>query len=164
MVSDDTKAGLRGNTRACLNPCFNGIWSRTLSRGYHSRNQVPVLILVLMEYGLGVMNFKDQVKEVTSLNPCFNGIWSRSSTLHISTVLCANCLNPCFNGTWSQICPHLTLVGTLSRLNPCFNGIWSRTETCEVKVWMRDVLILVLMEYGLGPRAEAAAKYILYKS
>ena len=37
-------------------------------------------------------------------------------------------------------------------LNPCFNGIWSRTsdiEEAEHGVWY--VLILVLMEYGLGP-------------
>ena len=36
-----------------LNPCFNGIWSRTfLSYVLHCIRQV-VLILVLMEYGLG---------------------------------------------------------------------------------------------------------------
>ena len=35
-----------------LNPCFNGIWSRTNESG-HYRAGTPVLILVLMEYGLG---------------------------------------------------------------------------------------------------------------
>ncbi len=38
-----------------------------------------VLILVLMEYGLG-HEFKAGVKKWwRRLNPCFNGIWSRTS-------------------------------------------------------------------------------------
>ena len=37
-----------------LNPCFNGIWSRTVRMGTFNRPRQPqVLILVLMEYGLG---------------------------------------------------------------------------------------------------------------
>ena len=37
-------------------------------------------------------------------------------------------------------------------LNPCFNGIWSRTGDSRVHSYHgRVVLILVLMEYGLGP-------------
>ena len=38
------------------------------------------------------------------------------------------------------------------RLNPCFNGIWSRTLKTSGSLIMkiRIVLILVLMEYGLG--------------
>ena len=36
-------------------------------------------------------------------------------------------------------------------LNPSFNGIWSRTQDAEI-VWHSAylVLILLLMEYGLG--------------
>ena len=38
---------------------------------------LTVLILVLMEYGLGYL-FGSQGQRIdTSLNPCFNGIWSR---------------------------------------------------------------------------------------
>ena len=37
---------------------------------------LKVLILVLMEYGLGVSRAPRDVV-VLSLNPCFNGIWSR---------------------------------------------------------------------------------------
>ena len=45
----------------------------------------------------------------------------------------------------------------VNRLNPCFNGIWSRTsvrvgDTVEVT----QVLILVLMEYGLGHRPKTS--------
>ncbi len=36
-------------------------------------------------------------------------------------------------------------------LNPCFNGIWSRTGFLWMVVFEAIVLILVLMEYGLGP-------------
>ena len=40
--------------------------------------------------------------------------------------------------------------GVSSCLNPCFNGIWSRTRSRKAGEH-RVVLILVLMEYGLGP-------------
>ena len=41
-------------------------------------NVVPVLILVLMEYGLGQIG--DEITlDLTRLNPCFNGIWSRTN-------------------------------------------------------------------------------------
>ncbi len=36
-----------------LNPCFNGIWSRTGEPEAGNKPQGHVLILVLMEYGLG---------------------------------------------------------------------------------------------------------------
>ena len=39
----------------CLNPCFNGIWSRTVDSSINIRTKKWVLILVLMEYGLGQM-------------------------------------------------------------------------------------------------------------
>ena len=38
----------------------------------------------------------------------------------------------------------------IKSLNPCCNGIWSRSyETCA-RTCQVDVLILVVMEYGLG--------------
>ena len=37
----------------CLNPCFNGIWSASYIPNAFQRTH-PVLILVLMEYGLRV--------------------------------------------------------------------------------------------------------------
>ena len=42
-------------------------------------------------------------------------------------------------------------------LNPCFNGIWSRTEIFR-KGHTIEVLILVLMEYGLGPGVQRLLK------
>ena len=35
-------------------------------------------------------------------------------------------------------------------LNPCCNGIWSRTLICIRHLNFSSVLILVVMEYGLG--------------
>ena len=43
---------LHGETLICrLNPCFNGIWSATISKELSPHGDC-VLILVLMEYGL----------------------------------------------------------------------------------------------------------------
>ena len=47
------------------------------------KSLVAVLILVLMEYGLGPCIGYFRVQE-ESLNPCFNGIWSRT----VLSVLC----------------------------------------------------------------------------
>ena len=42
------------------------------------------------------------------------------------------------------------------RLNPCFSGCWSRTETVEsIGAAVRFVLILVLVDVGLGPLVPA---------
>ena len=82
-----------------------------------------------MEYGLGQKEARDLYINISNrLNPCFNGIWSRTPTnVAISVVLSA-------------------------RLNPCFNGIWSRTHRYrDDSGCVKNVLILVLMEYGLGP-------------
>ena len=60
-------------------------------------------------------------------------------------------LNPCFNGIWSRTM-RKSLKSILLCLNPCFNGIWSRTAAefgSNVSPYVQ-VLILVLMEYGLG--------------
>ena len=38
-----------------------------------------VLILVLMEYGLGPDSWQYVADQLHSLNPCFNGIWSRTA-------------------------------------------------------------------------------------
>ena len=62
-----------------------------------------VLILVIMEYGLGHLMMK-AMNTLIRLNPCYNGIWSRT--------------------TYSR---QIKVVNTI-RLNPCYNGIWSRTE------------------------------------
>ena len=42
-------------------------------------NTVHVLILLLMEYGLGlIFTSREDANDYRSLNPSFNGIWSRT--------------------------------------------------------------------------------------
>ena len=72
-----TESGWTPESAACLNPCFNGIWSRTGNGELPSVSLDVVLILVLMEYGLGQASKKALFFQTASLNPCFNGIWSR---------------------------------------------------------------------------------------
>ena len=43
-------------------------------------------------------------------------------------------------------------------LNPCFNGRWSRTAKFEQSMSLIRVLILVLMEDGLGQALRMAKK------
>ena len=38
----------------CLNPCFSGIWSRRMKKNLACFCSAAVLILVLVEFGLGV--------------------------------------------------------------------------------------------------------------
>ena len=40
--------------------------------------------------------------------------------------------------------------GLCKRLNPCCSGIWSRTSLCPTAIIHDRVLILVVVEYGLG--------------
>ena len=85
---------------------------------------------------------------VNCLNPCSNGIWSLTCVC-VRACVRAYGLNPCSNGIWS-----LTLAGQpagngQNRLNPCSNGIWSLTINAALVAAGIDVLILVLMEYGL---------------
>ena len=79
MVSEQTSQMLLRPAQSGLNPCFNGIWSRTGVCEHESRRLYRVLILVLMEYGLGRCTVVINTDEVNKgLNPCFNGIWSRT--------------------------------------------------------------------------------------
>ena len=58
-------------------------------------------------------------------------------------------LNPCSNGIWSLTIVLQTPSLTGGSLNPCSNGIWSLTSDSAVTSTPINVLILVLMEYGL---------------
>ena len=63
----------------CLNPCFSGGCSR---RKPVVPRYIPVwsvLILVLVEDGLGEPPTTTSITKSTSLNPCFSGGWSRST-------------------------------------------------------------------------------------
>ena len=62
-----------------LNPCFDGIWSASITRSNIRALLEGVLILVLMEYGLREsQEYETNETRVYCLNPCFNGIWSAS--------------------------------------------------------------------------------------
>ena len=61
-----------------------------------------------------------------------------------------NCLNPCSNGIWSLTNVGGTVCILAGGLNPCSNGIWSLTCILVAGINLSaQVLILVLMEYGL---------------
>ncbi len=48
--------------------------------------------------------------------------------------------------------------------NPCSNGIWSATDLIWEYGTVQEVLILVLMEYGLRPASDIDTGSIEYKS
>ena len=90
------------------------------------RRTQKVLILVLMEDGLGLSRWSFSTTRAQSLNPCFNGRWSRT------------------DGCLRLDCPEDVLILVLMEdgLGPLGHLLKkSREET---------VLILVLMEDGLG--------------
>ena len=62
-----------------LNPCFGGRWSRSPGNWGPFNKILRVLILVLVEDGLGATKYKDIILEKLRLNPCFGGRWSRRS-------------------------------------------------------------------------------------
>ena len=108
-----------------LNPCFNGRWSRTLCQENLTKEQFSVLILVLMEDGLGRV----------PPWPCGSG----------------SCLNPCFNGIWSRTlqlgCGVYPRSGVLILVLMEYGLVHSNLVALSHVV--KNVLILVLMEYGL---------------
>ena len=62
----------------CLNPCFSGGWSRRKLQEDIKETKAAVLILVLVEDGLGDLQaVTDDVQNYMCLNPCFSGGWSR---------------------------------------------------------------------------------------
>ena len=102
-----------------------------------------------MEYGLWLRLVK-RGYAMRSLNPCSNGIWSLTwqKMYFVNTSLC---LNPCSNGIWSLTLPPPLGKRLIICLNPCSNGIWSLTQVAQEANKSSEVLILVLMEYGLWP-------------
>jgi len=62
-----------------LNPYYNGICSRSFSLSQSFVCKINVLILIIMEYALGVNKHLELWKHFySSLNPYYNGICSRS--------------------------------------------------------------------------------------
>ena len=60
-------------------------------------------------------------------------------------------LNPCFSGGWSRsLCEAYLNGAEAAGLNPCFSGGWSRRTKHGLLWQVERVLILVLVEDGLG--------------
>ena len=87
-----------------------------------------VLILVLVDVGLGRVAIKEDGVELKCLNPCFSGCWSRTNRRRAEKADLEEGLNPCFSGCWSR--------------TYCLEG-------SKPKVFS-EVLILVLVDVGLG--------------
>ncbi len=60
------------------------------------------------------------------------------------------CLNPCSSGRWSRSGRLRSLRLSGAGLNPCSSGRWSRSEYEQFLNLNYEVLILVLVEDGLG--------------
>ena|GEM_PF-1059961 len=153
MVSETHTPRFYANSKtACLNPCFSGGWSRRATPRQQRGGEKDVLILVLVEDGLGAHTAGDaRGGHPHRLNPCFSGGWSRSSLSFFSAFSFFVCLNPCFSGGWSRRRGPYGQGGVFhNRLNPCFSGGWSRRDLFYTMVQFSFVLILVLVEDGLG--------------
>ena len=99
------------------------------SKGYSSSSHY-VLILVLMEDGLGLLNFLDYVIfRVLILVLMEDGLGQES----VKRFFPSTSLNPCFNGRWSRT-NEVRQQQRRFRLNPCFNGRWSRTHLLSLPV------------------------------
>ena len=64
-----------------LNPYCSGIWSRSIAQKCWKLMYQNVLILIVVEYGLGEVDELPNGLTSASLNPYCSGIWSRSRTL-----------------------------------------------------------------------------------
>ena len=135
--------------RYCLNPCCCGRWSQRHFGARLHWNFLSVLILVLVEDGLGASPIT--VRTRSCLNPCSCGRWlqrqwrsggfgtwlTESSSLFLWKMV-SECMNLFTN---NQI---------FKRLNPCCYGRWSQRIKVYDKMETKfGVLILVVMEDGL---------------
>ena len=85
-----------------LNPCFSGGWSRSGLHLQDDNSRWKVLILVLVEDGLGEELNAFEKATVVGLNPCFSGGWSRRPPSGRTKPRVKKGLNPCFSGGWSR--------------------------------------------------------------
>ena len=99
-----------------------GLGLRECGRGFPVSG---VLILVLVDVGLGHDEDPHGMEPARSLNPCFSGCWSR--TLGAATIFyqCNVLILVLVDvGLGLTSCGKKVADG---RLNPCFSGCWSRT-------------------------------------
>ena len=87
-----------------------------------------VLILIVVEYGLGVTEIEKLTLHCKGLNPYCSGIWSRSLNL-LSSPTQKISLNPYCSGIWSRSTMKGIKASWPLSLNPYCSGIWSRSPT-----------------------------------
>ncbi len=90
-----------------------------------------VLILVLVEDGLGEFKNAPCLRCVFGLNPCFSGGWSRRRgfnprSLLTLLVLILVLVEDGLGAAVEDLNKHLD-----KSLNPCFSGGWSRRTVCR---------------------------------
>ena len=77
MVSEQDKDNYCTKVLEGLNPYCSGIWSRRNDYDYKAGHPSLVLILIVVEYGLGVNAKIMDLQICERLNPYCSGIWSR---------------------------------------------------------------------------------------
>ena len=126
MVSEIAPTLTNVTAPSSLNPYCSGIWSRRIHYLYCHCN-FAVLILIVVEYGLGVYNERNQ------------GV--------LATVLILIVVEYGLGALFTFYLFYLTQKS----LNPYCSGIWSRRLQTKA-MWSAggEVLILIVVEYGLG--------------
>ena len=115
----------------------------------------PVLILVLMEYGLWPAGRIAANTAASRLNPCSNGIWSLTpDSVWPDSAFWVLILVLMEYGLWQRRIIFIRYSDTVLILVLMEYGLW-RPRSCSNSSRKR-VLILVLMEYGLWQLAAAS--------
>ena len=107
----------------CLNPCFSGNRFGRMVRERILTRSGLVLILVLVEIGLGGLTLKQMEKMRYSLNPCFSGNRFGSLMYLHDKLVAVISLNPCFSGNrFGRTANKKWFATNAVGLNPCFSG------------------------------------------
>ena len=150
LVSDSQVSSAWVFVSPSLNPCFSGCWSRTGRRRLPPRTRSKqVLILVLVDVGLGPPGAATITVTLTAV--LILVLVDVGLGLGILGGIAATAgLNPCFSGCWSRTDDKDDSDTSEDSLNPCFSGCWSRTGSSQRVGRCSFVLILVLVDVGLG--------------
>ena len=88
---------------ACLNPCCSGRWSRSSLKYIEVQSETIVLILVVVEDGLGGRRAFTQ-EEINEVVLILVVVEDGLGVLIIEPLeeMVSTCLNPCCSGRWSR--------------------------------------------------------------
>ena len=115
----------------CLNPCSNGICSKSRSTPYKGWMLYQVLILVLMEYALRDFQEQDSFYCLVLVLILVLMEYALRAQQFLRIEINSISLNPCSNGICSKR-PISFKNWSEKGLNPCSNGICSKSRPC---VW-----------------------------